>query len=187
MKKNLLYAIAVIVSIGVIIIGVYCYKALKYNVVQDIPINGEYVHVINKEEIVTEYSLITEDNKKVILNEDIKLFDKEAISEEEGRGDGFHWKDYVYDDIEIHALISDDGIERCNRIITTSQNYKTPRGIKVGDSLEELIKLYPETLKDSWNNVYIYDPEDEIGFNRIFFTLKNDVIIEIKLENGIDG
>ena len=126
-------------------------------------------------------------NKKVILNEDINLFSKEPISEEEGRGDGFHWKDYVYDDIEIHALIGDDGIERCNRIITTSQNYKTPREIKVGDSLEELLKLYPEASKDPWNNIYIYHPEDEIGFNRIFFTLKNDVIIEIKLENGIDG
>lgn len=185
MKKNILYAIAVIISISAVIGGVYWH--IKYNIEQDISINEEYIPVENNEEINTEYALITEDNKKVILNEDIKLFDKEVISEEEGRGDGFHWKDYVYDDIEIHALIGDDGIERCNRIITTSQNYKTPREIKVGDSLEELIKLYPEASKDPWNNIYIYDPADEIGFNRIFFTLENDIIKEIKLENGIDG
>ena len=159
-----------------------------------VPVERESDVQTEKEDIISkEYYLITDDNKKVILNEDIKLFNKEPISFEEGRGDGFHWKNYVYDDMYIQALIGYyDGVEYCNTIKTTSNNYKTPRGIKVGDSLQKLQEKYPtdleKALTDPWYNIYIYHPENSgVGFNRIFFSLENDIITEIKLENGIDG
>ena len=46
--------------------------------------------------------------------------------------------------------------------------------------MQELQEKYPEDLEkaltDPWYNIYIYHPEDEIGFNRIFFSLENDII-----------
>lgn len=201
MKKKIIIPIAIILILG-IIIGINNYiNGAKVNTGIEpdsftSTVSGEKNKVDNTSNIGIikdtheEYYLIN-DEIKVLLNFEMPVFNKEPINESEGRGDGFHWKDYMYDDIEIHALIGDDGIERCNRVITKSKNYKTPRGIKVGDSLQELQEKYPEDLEkaltDPWYNIYIYHPEDEIGFNRIFFSLENDIITEIKLENGIDG
>ena len=115
----------------------------------------------------------------------------EAINVKEDSGDGFQWKDYLYDDAVITALITDDNTESIIKITTTSDNYKTPRGIKVGDNLELLKELYKDNLvkglTDSNETYYIYDSEDDIGFNRIYFYLENDNISKIEVINGIDG
>lgn len=190
MKKIVVWLVVVVIAS--IVIGYLCWHNSsvnnEINNLNNDLVSGE-TEVI-EEDINTEYTLLTVDNKKVILNEDIKLFDKEPISTEEGRGDGYHWNDYVYDDIEIHAIFNDDGKEMCNRITTTSTNYRTTRGAKVGDSLEVLSELYPDDLKKAstypWSDLYIYEPQ-EVGFNRIYFTLENDIITKIMLENGIDG
>ena len=154
--------------------------------------NAGYVPVEKKEKVNTEYALITDDYKKVILMENIKVFNKEPISEKEDRGDGFHWIDYTYDDIEVRAMFDGEDIEQyVNKIVTTSSNYKTPRNIKVGDSLLKLQEVYSEYLNNSSINseksLYIFDNEDEPGFYRIFFELENDIITKITIENGIDG
>ena len=151
-----------------------------------------YVPAQKKEEFNTEYALITDDDKKVILMENIKLFNKEPISEQENRSDGFHWIDYTYDDIEVRAMFDEGDIEQyVNKIVTTSPNYKTPRNIKVGDSLLKLKEVYPKYLENDSNNseksLYVFDNEDEPGFYRIFFELENDIITKIIIENGIDG
>jgi len=134
-----------------------------------------------------ELLLLSEDNIQFKLNADISTIDKEPTSEKEGRGDGFHWKDYSYEDVSVRALIGDDAT-RIIRISTTSNNYKTPRDIKVGDSLKKLQEKYPDDLTKVQSDeiCYVYVPQN-IGVNRIYFYLENDIITKIVVENGIDG
>lgn len=138
-----------------------------------------------------EFCLVN-DEMRVVLNAEMTEFNKEPIEVKEERMDGFHWKDYKYDDIEIRANLNDENNRTMiTKILTSSDKYKTLRGIKVGDNLELLKELYPDdlikALTNPDENVYIYEPQDDLGFNRIYFYLENDVITEIKIENGIDG
>ena len=135
-----------------------------------------------------ELLLLSDDSIQFKLNADVSTIDKEPISEKEGRGDGFYWKDYSYEDVSVRALIGDDNSTRIIHISTTSNNYKTPREIKVGDSLEKLQEKYPEDLTKGLSDevCYIYVPQS-IGVNRIYFYLENDIITKIVVENGIDG
>lgn len=135
-----------------------------------------------------ELLLLSEDNIQFKLNADVSTIDKEPISEKEGRGDGFHWKDYSYEDVSVRALIGDDNSTQITHISTTSNNYRTPRDIKVGDSLKQLQQKYPEDLSKALSDevCYVYVPQS-IGVNRIYFYLENDIITKIVVENGIDG
>lgn len=135
-----------------------------------------------------ELLLLSDDSIQFKLNADVSTIDKEPISEKEGRGDGFYWKDYSYEDVSVRALIGDDNSTRIIHISTTSNNYKTPREIKVGDSLEKLQEKYPEDLTKGLSDevCYVYVPQS-IGVNRVYFYLENDIITKIVVENGIDG
>lgn len=132
--------------------------------------------------------LLSKDNIQFKLNADVSTINKKPISEKEGRGDGFHWKDYFYEDVSLKALIGDDNSTRIIRISTTSDNYNTPRNIKVGDSLKNLQERYPENLTKALSDedCYVYVPQS-IGVNRMYFYLENDKIKKIVIENGIDG
>ena len=70
------------------------------------------------------------------LNTGISTIAKQPVSETEGSGDGFHWKEYSYDDVFVKALLGDDNSTQIIRISTTSGKYKTPRDISVGDSVK---------------------------------------------------
>ena len=92
--------------------------------------------------------------------------------------------------IEIKALISDDNKSIINKISTESAVYETSRGIKVGDNTRKLRDLYKEHLAYSESverKYYVYDPENDIGFKRIYFYVDDDIINEIIIEDGIDG
>ena len=149
--------------------------------------------VTNTLKVTHEEFCLFNDEMKVLLNSKLLVFSKEPIEVKEERMDGFHWKDYKYDDIEIRSSLGDDSGENTmiTKITTASNSYKTTRGIKVEDNLELLKELYPDdlikALTNPDENVYIYAPQDDLGFNRIYFYLENDVITEIKIENGIDG
>ena len=135
-----------------------------------------------------ELLLLSDDSIQFKLNADVSTIDKEPISEKEGRGDGFHWKDYSYEDVSVRALIGDDNSTQITHISTTSNNYRTPRDVKVGDSLKKLQQKYPEDLSKALSDevCYVYVPQS-IGVNRIYFYLENDIITKIVVENGIDG
>jgi len=135
-----------------------------------------------------ELLLLSDDNVRFKLNADISTIDKEPISGKEGRGDGFNWRDYSYEDVLVKALIGNDNSTQIIRISTASNKYKTPRDIKVGDSLKKLQEKYPKDLtKGLFNEAcYVYVPQG-IGVNRISFYLENDIITMIVIENGIDG
>ncbi|MDF2521559.1 MAG: hypothetical protein K0R84_2187, partial [Clostridia bacterium] len=60
-----------------------------------------------------------------------------------------------YDGIELQLLSGE-----VSYISTTSDQYVTPRGLKVGDSVEKLIELYG-TPSQIYNNVYSFDFSDE--------------------------
>ena len=48
---------------------------------------------------------------KFKLNADMSIIGKEAISKIEGSGDGFHWKEYTYEDIFVKALMGDNKLK----------------------------------------------------------------------------
>ncbi len=155
-------------------------------------LSGEFIdNWLHDEEFMKEFTLILGETKATIGAE-FTTFKKVPVSQKEDRGDGFHWIDYTYDDIEITAMFDGEDVKQyIHAMQTTSSNYQTPRGIKVGDSLESLQSAYPEDLtKNIWNTEeteYVYYSPEKYGFNRIFFYLKNDSIIRIRIENGIDG
>lgn len=94
-----------------------------------------------------EFSLIDANNVKVILKDDITNFKKEPLKSEFDKGDGYMWRTYTYDDITVTALLNTFvGKYYINKIETTSSNYKTPKGIGVGDKLEKLQGTYISDL-----------------------------------------
>lgn len=139
----------------------------------------------------TEFTLI---NNDIILNigSEIKDFPKEPISTTEDSGDGYVWDDIAYDDIQIRIVKNtEDNKYPILEMTTTSNNYETPRGIKVGDNVEALKEAYSKYLTyeyhDELGNYYIFDPEDDIGFRKIKFCIANNVITKIIVYDGIDG
>lgn len=137
----------------------------------------------------SEFCLISEDTI-IELNSDLLKLQMKPIRVENGSGDGFKWTDKKYDNIEIKALISEDNRSIINKISTESDAYETSRGIKVGDNTRKLKDLYKEYLAYSESverKYYIYDPENDIGFKRIYFYVDNDIINKIIIEDGIDG
>lgn len=154
--------------------------------------SGEFIdNWLHDEEFMKEFAFISRETKAVIGAE-LTTFEKEPISQKEDRGDGFHWIDYTYDDIEITAMFDGEDINQyIHAMQTTSSDYQTLRGIKVSDSLESLQSAYPEDLTQNiWNTEeteYVYYSPEEYRFNRIFFFLKDNVITRIRIENGIDG
>lgn len=135
-----------------------------------------------------ELVLLSDDGMEFKLSEDMVTIDKEATYEHEGRGDGFHWKEYTYEDIFVKALIADDNSTNIILISTASNKYKTSRDIKVGDSLQKLKEKYPEDLTKANSDkvCYVYEPQG-VGFKRIYFYIENDIIVKINLEDSIDG
>ncbi|MBQ9314778.1 MAG: hypothetical protein IJ220_07320 [Clostridia bacterium] len=100
--------------------------------------------------------------------------------------------DIVYNDIQIRVVKNtDDGSQPILEIVTTSNNYETPREIKVGDDVETLRGTYPEYIEkhyhDEWGDYYLFDQENDIGFCKIMFYTENDVITKILVFDGIDG
>lgn len=141
----------------------------------------------------SEFCLISDDHIYE-LNDEMLFANIKPMKVESGAGDGFKWEIYTYPNVEIKVLISDDNKKFYNKITTTSSDYHTPRGIKVGDNFEKLSEAYKEefdlygSTEDSEGvEIYVYDPEHDVGFNKIFFYIENNVINKIILENGIDG
>jgi len=144
-------------------------------------------------QIESQFCLISE-NRIYELNDEMPFANIKPMKVESGAGDGFKWEIYTYPDIEIKVLISDDNKKYFNKITTTSSDYHTPSGIKVGDDFEKLSEAYKEdfglygSIEGSEGvEIYAYDPEHDVGFNRIFFYIENNVINKIVLEDGIDG
>ena len=142
-----------------------------------------------KTQAETEFCLISE-NALIELNSDMANISMVPINVEQGSGDGFKWTENKYADIQIKALLSDDDKWFVNKITTNSSAYETARGISVGDSVSKLKDTYKDNLEYSESiekSYYVYDPENDIGFKRIFFHVENDSINEIVIEDGIDG
>ena len=136
------------------------------------------------------FSLIGQSGEKAILNDNISNFSKEVIKSEFDNGDGYMWRTYTYDDITITALLDYyNGNYYINKIETTSPNYKTIKGISVGDSLEKLQNTYIEDLTrvpDEVNDItYVYkeplaDVDGALG-SEIDFYIKDGKIEKISL------
>ena len=143
----------------------------------------------NTIEAESEFCLIS-DEETIELGMDISEVTMEPISTEQGSGDGFRWTINKYDNIEVKTLLTDDQKNVINKASTESPTYHTPRGIKPGDSVSKLKEMYPKHLAHSQSpeiEYYVFDPEDDIGFLRIYFYIEDDSVIQIMIENGIDG
>lgn len=138
-----------------------------------------------------EFSLIDTNNIKVILKDDITNFKKEPVKSEFDKGDGYMWRTYTYDDITITALLNTFvGKYYINKIETTSPNYKTPKGIGVGDKLEKLQGTYISDLsrintEEIQNIVYQYkEPsksDDNLLGAEMNFYIKDGKVTKIEM------
>ena len=138
-----------------------------------------------------EFSLIDANNVKVILKDDITNFKKEPLKSEFDKGDGYMWRTYTYDDITVTALLNTFvGKYYINKIETTSSNYKTPKGIGVGDKLEKLQGTYISDLsrintEEIQNIVYQYkEPsksDDNLLGAEMNFYIKDGKITKIEM------
>ena len=138
-----------------------------------------------------EFSLIDTNNIKVILKDDITNFKKEPVKSEFDKGDGYMWRTYTYDDTTVTALLNTFvGKYYINKIETTSPNYKTPKGIGVGDKLEKLQGTYISDLsrintEEIQNIVYQYkEPsksDDNLLGAEMNFYIKNGKITKIEM------
>lgn len=138
-----------------------------------------------------EFSLIDANNVKVILKDDIANFKKEPLKSEFDKGDGYMWRTYTYDDITVTALLNTFvGKYYINKIETTSPNYKTPKGIGVGDKLEKLQGTYISDLsrintEEIQNIVYQYkepsNSDDNVLGAEMNFYIKDGEIAKIEM------
>ena len=138
-----------------------------------------------------EFSLIDANNVKVILKDDITNFKKEPVKSEFDKGDGYMWRTYTYDDITVTALLNTFvGKYYISEIETTSPNYKTPKGIGVGDKLEKLQETYISDLsrvntEEVQNIVYKYketsNSDDSVLGAEMNFYIKDGKITKIEM------
>lgn len=198
--------ILIVVTIVIFGLGMFVFRNINTNNDMDVSgdlsgdISGEVIYEasgefidnwLHDENFMKEFALISS-KAKATIGAELTTFEKEAISQKEDRGDGFHWIDYTYDDIEVKAMFDGEDIKQyIHAMETKSSDYETTRKIKVGDTLETLKAAYPEDLnQNEWNTEeteYVYYSPGKYGFNRIFFFLKDNVITRIRIENGIDG
>ena len=111
-----------------------------------------------------------------------------------------------YDGLHVMALsdfrdggMGDDNFAPNYYISTTQPDCQTSRGIRVGNTIDELQDAYPEAYENEgyWtdfnvesgivdhDNCWVYAPE---GSNRsILFLIKNNIIVQIDLADGLDG
>ncbi len=139
-----------------------------------------------------EFSLIdVNNNTEVILKDDITNFKKEPVKSKFSKGDGYMWRTYTYDDITVTAFLEIFvGKYYISEIETTSPNYKTPKGIGVGDKLEKLQEAYTSDLsmvntEDAQNIVYQYkepsNSDEGILGAEINFYIKDGEITKIEM------
>lgn len=175
MKKIFVYVFLIVICV----LTTSCDKKVSLSDVVEMPDN-----------IVSDFVLFSDDFD-FALNADITYLQKEPVKVKDGSGDGFSWSEYEYYDITVKALKTDDGGTNVIKITTSSPDYITNKGIKVGDSVEILKELYNENLTYQENsevgNYYLYDPEDDIGFKQIRFYVENEIIKTIEMEDTIDG
>lgn len=135
-------------------------------------------------ELNDEFALTDLDGNKVQLNASVKTINKELIASKYNSTDGFHIREYAYDDLQVWGSLDsyvDDYYILA--IETTSPNYKTKRGISVGDSLEKLKEAYPDKLEkvpDVNESVWCYQYSDFIS---ITFNITDGKISKITIEN----
>ena len=135
-------------------------------------------------ELNDEFALTDLDGNKVQLNASVKTINKELIASKYNSTDGFHIREYAYDDLQVWGSLDsyvDDYYILA--IETTSPNYKTKRGISVGDSLEKLKEAYPDNLEkvpDVNEIVWCYQYSDFIS---ITFNITDGKISKITIEN----
>ena len=136
-------------------------------------------------ELNDEFALTDLDGNKIQLNASVKTINKELIASKYNSTDGFHIREYAYDDLQVWGLLAsyvDDYY--IMTIETTSPNYKTKRGISVGDSLEKLKEAYPDNLEKVPNVneiVWCYQYSDFIS---ITFNITDGKISKIIIENN---
>lgn len=76
------------------------------------------------------------------------------------------------------------------RIENRNPDYKTYRGAYIGMPLEDFLALYPEAEQINTGGIglaYSYTDEVHCGFDAIRFNFENDLLVEFKLSNGLDG
>ena len=136
-------------------------------------------------ELNDEFALTDLDGNKVQLNASVKTINKKLIASKYNSTDGFHTREYAYDDLQVWGLLAsyvDDYY--IMTIETTSPNYKTKRGISVGDSLEKLKEAYPDQLEkvpDVNEIVWCYQYSDFIS---ITFNITDGKISKIIIKNN---
>ena len=135
-------------------------------------------------ELNDEFALTDLDGNKVQLNASVKTINKELIASKYNSTDGFHIREYAYDDLQVWGSL-DSYVDDYYilTIETTSPNYKTKRGISVGDSLEKLKEAYPDKLEkvpDVNESVWCYQYSDFIS---ITFNITDGKISKTTIEN----
>lgn len=134
-----------------------------------------------------EYSLEDKEGNKIFLNDSIKNVNKTLVASKYNSSDGFQKREYAYEDLRIEGILAtyiDDYY--IMTIETESPNYKTKRGIAVGDTLEKLKEVYSGNLEKVPTDVneitYCYPYTDFIS---ITFNIIDGKISKITLKNNL--
>lgn len=90
-------------------------------------------------------------------------------------------KTYEYDGLRIDTLPTDNG-DIIGLFVITGGSYKTPRGIGVGSTKDELFAAYGDYYYDDYYYVFTKsnDPEN-ITDMRLQIVVENDVVVEINI------
>ena len=90
-------------------------------------------------------------------------------------------KTYEYDGLRIDTLPTDNG-DIIGLFVITGGSYKTPRGIGVGSTKDELFAAYGDYYYDDYYYVFTKsnDP-DNITDMRLQIVVENDVVVEINI------
>ena len=82
---------------------------------------------------------------------------------------------YEYDDFEIETYYDETGIEKIYSIRLTNQEQKTNEGIKIGDTIDNMLKTYGDNYEKIDDNTYLYN----ISKTNITFTINDNLITDI--------
>lgn len=172
MKKGIIF---IVIIIFVIIAGIIIFNVINNEDEQNVTIDTQA-----KEGYTVEYDgvNVTPGTK----------FDENAISEEydfyEIQSCAFEGNDkvYTYSGIEIDVA-EVDGVDTVYYVYFLDTEVETEEGIKISDTLDDMLDAYGEDYENSVENSYVYTRGDV----NLTFIVENDVITSIEYTLNVNN
>jgi len=111
----------------------------------------------------------------IFTNVAISLEDYNNVTSITSNYDGLTANLYEYDNFEIETYYDESNIEKIYSVRLTSENQTTNEGLKIGDSIDNMLNTYGTNYTNPVSNIYLYN----LANSNLSFTIEDSKVSEI--------